>query len=65
MKKLANALLTMFGSIYVCETLFSSMNFINSTQRNRLGNEMTAACIKVMNSKYEPNIQELSKMKQQ
>jgi len=65
MKKLANALLTMFGSTYVCETLFSSMNFIKSTQRNRLGNELTAACLKVMNSKYDPNIQELSENKQQ
>jgi len=51
-KQLENALLTMFGSTYVCETLFSSTSWIKFTQRNRLVNEITAGCIKMMNSKY-------------
>lgn len=44
-KKLALSLLTMFGSTYTCEQLFSSMNFIKSTLRNRLGTDISAACV--------------------
>jgi hypothetical protein len=35
MKKLSTALLTLFGSSYACEQLFSEMNFVKSTVRNR------------------------------
>lgn len=65
MKKLANALLTMFGSIHSCEKLFSSMNFVKSTNRNKLGNELTAKCVKLINTEYESNIKKLSENKQQ
>lgn len=66
MKKLALAILTMFGSSYSCETLFSSMNFIKSTTRNRLGMDMSAACVRLKTTKYEPRIKTLAaKMQQQ
>lgn len=65
MKKLVIALLTMFGSTYSCENLFSSMNFVKSCNRNRLDRELTAKCVKLMNTKYKPNIKKLSENKEQ
>lgn len=65
MKKLANALLTMFGSTYSCEKLFSTMNFVKSSNRNRLDRELTAKCVRLMNTKYQPDIEKLSQSKQQ
>lgn len=62
MKNLANAVLTMFGSSYFCEQLFSSLNYIKSSERNRLGKEMTAACVRLRTT---PDIQKLSSEKQQ
>ena len=49
MKKLANALLTIFGSTHSCEKLFYSMNFVKSSNRNKLSNELTEKSIKRMN----------------
>lgn len=46
MKRFAVALLTLFGSSYSCESLFSHMNFIQSSTRNRLSSDMSAACVK-------------------
>lgn len=65
MKNLANAVLTMFGSSYFCEQLFSSLNYIKSSERNRLGKEMTAACVRLRTTTYKPDIQKLSSEKQQ
>lgn len=66
MKKLALAILTMFGSSYSCEALFSSMNFIKSNSRNRLGTDMSAACVRLKTTKYKPRIKTLAdKMQQQ
>lgn len=66
MKKLALALLTLFGSSYSCEALFSHMNFIKSSTRNRLGADVSAACVKLKTTNYKPRIITLAdKMQQQ
>jgi len=66
MKKLALSKLTMFGSTYACEQLFSSMNFIKSTVRNRLGTELSEAYVQIKSTSYSPRIDSLSnKMQQQ
>ncbi|CAI6370858.1 unnamed protein product [Macrosiphum euphorbiae] len=65
MKKLALSLLTMFGSTYTCEQLFSSMNFIKSTLRNRLGTNISAACIQLKSTNYNPRIDSLAGNMQQ
>ena len=59
-KKLALALLTLFGSSYSCESLFSHMNFIKSSTRNRLGANISAACIILKTTIYKPQIPMLS-----
>ena len=59
MQKLANALLTIFGSTYSCEKLFSSIKFIKSLNRYKLSNELTEKYVKRMNAEYETNINKL------
>ncbi|KAL4120527.1 hypothetical protein QTP88_013199 [Uroleucon formosanum] len=66
MKKLALSLLTMFGSTYACEQLFSSMNFIKSTVRNSFGTDLSKACVQLKSTSYSPRIDLLAnKMQQQ
>jgi len=60
MKKLALSLLTMFASTYTCGQLFSSMSFIKSTLRNRLGKDISAACIQLKSTNYNPRIDSLA-----
>ncbi|CAH1980277.1 unnamed protein product [Acanthoscelides obtectus] len=45
LKKLAHAILTIFSSTYACESLFSEMNNIKDSIRNRLTDECSSACI--------------------
>ena len=45
MKRFAVALLTLFGSSYSSEFLFSHMNFIKSSTRNRLSPDKSAVCV--------------------
>jgi len=66
MKKLALSLLTMFGFTYACEQLFSAMNFIKSTVRNRLGTDLNEACVELKSTSYSPRIDSLAnKMQKQ
>jgi len=66
MKKLALSLLTMFGSTYTCEQLFSLMNYIKSTVGNRLGTDLSEACVQLRSTSYSPRIDSLAnKMQQQ
>ncbi|GFV20595.1 uncharacterized protein TNCV_776411 [Trichonephila clavipes] len=45
LKKLAYAILTIFSSTYACESLFSEINNIKDSLRNRLIDESNSACI--------------------
>ncbi|XP_072251163.1 general transcription factor II-I repeat domain-containing protein 2A-like [Leuresthes tenuis] len=47
MKKYAFGVLSIFGSTYLCEQLFSSMNFIKNKHRSRLADESLQACMKI------------------
>ncbi|XP_071969601.1 general transcription factor II-I repeat domain-containing protein 2-like [Engystomops pustulosus] len=65
MKALAIALLTLFGSSYACEQLFSALNYIKSDNRNRLTDDLSATCVALKLTKYEPRIDKLSACMQQ
>ncbi|KAM4694271.1 general transcription factor II-I repeat domain-containing protein 2A-like [Discoglossus pictus] len=54
MKALGMALLSLFGSSYACEQLFSALNYIKSDTRNRLTDELSAACVALKLTEYEP-----------
>jgi hypothetical protein len=38
-------MLSLFGSTYICETAFSTMNIIKSRMRNRLDNYSLESCL--------------------
>lgn len=65
MKALGIALLTLFGSSYACEQLFSALNHIKSDARNRLTDDMSAACVALKLTHYEPRIDKLAACMQQ
>lgn len=56
MKKNAFGVLSIFGSTYLCEQVFSSMNFIKSKYRSRLTDESLQSCIKIRVTSYSPDI---------
>lgn len=60
MKALVIALLILFWSSYACEHLFSALNHIKFDARNRLMNDMSAACVALKLTYYEPRIDKLS-----
>ena len=59
---MAIALLSAFGSTYLCEQLFSHMKFILSAHRSQLMEDHSELCVQLKVSKFSPN--ELSKEKQ-
>ena len=44
---------------YVCEQLFSNMNYIKNRYRKRLTDDSLQSCVKVKVSSYSPNVQML------
>ena len=64
LKKMAIALLSAFGSTYLCEQIFSHMKFILSAHRSRLTEDHSESCVQLKASKFSLNITELIKEKQ-
>ena len=64
MKKVAFALLSVYGSTYQCEQIFSQMKHILSPNRSRLTTDHSEGCVKLKVSKYSPEISTLVKGKQ-
>ena len=61
-KKIACALLSAFGSTYLCEQIFSHMKHILSSQRSRLTTEHSESCVKLkVTNYYTPDFETLSK----
>ena len=60
LKKLAFAV-SLFGSTYICEQSFSSMNIIKSKVRSRLIDENLESCLKLKTTTYQPNLLKQSK----
>ena len=55
------ALLSAFGSTYLCEQIFSHMKHILSPQRSRLTTEHSESCVKLNVTIYTPDFEILSK----
>ncbi|XP_072909805.1 general transcription factor II-I repeat domain-containing protein 2A-like isoform X2 [Hemitrygon akajei] len=64
LKDLAMAILTLFSSTYLCESLFSMMN-LDPNYWNGLNDEISATCIALKTTKYKPDIKYLSSLVQQ
>ncbi|GFT02166.1 dimer_Tnp_hAT domain-containing protein [Trichonephila clavipes] len=65
LKKLAYAILTIFSSTYACESLFSEINNIKDSLRNRLKDDSNSACFLLKVTSYSPNMSYLSSNLQQ
>ena len=59
-KKAAYKIVSFFGSIYLCESLFSNMNLIKSRYRYRLTDEHLYDCLLTGLSSYSPNCEALA-----
>ncbi|OCU00129.1 hypothetical protein XELAEV_18005914mg [Xenopus laevis] len=53
-------ILSIFGSTYLCEQVFSNMNFIKSKYRSRLTDESLQSCMKIKVTSYSPDIGKIS-----
>ncbi|GFT63618.1 uncharacterized protein TNCV_870631 [Trichonephila clavipes] len=65
LKKLAYTILTIFSSTYACESLFSEINNIKDSLRNRLTDDSNSACILLKVTSYNPDISYFSSNLQQ
>ena len=61
LKKVANALLFVSGSTYLCEQIFSHMKFILSSHHSRLTEDHSEACVRLKITRYSPNLTELQR----
>ena len=62
---MAIALMSVFGSTYLCEQIFLHMKFILSSQGCRLTEDHSEACVQLKVTRYSPKITKLSKEKQE
>ena len=53
---LSRKLLSMWGSTYFCEQLFSSMKNIKIAERNRLTDQHLASILRIKTSSFDANI---------
>lgn len=60
MKTYAFGVLSIFGSTYLCEQIFSNMNYIKSKYRTRLTDESLQSCVKIKVTSYMPDVEELT-----
>ncbi|XP_048357110.1 general transcription factor II-I repeat domain-containing protein 2B-like [Sphaerodactylus townsendi] len=59
MKKYAFGVLSIFGSTYACEQLFSTMNYVKNKYRSRLKDDSLQSCLKMKVTSYSPDLQTL------
>lgn len=64
LRNVALALLSVFGSTYLCEQIFSHMKDVLCPSRSRLTVDHSEACVQLKVTNYNPQITELSKGKQ-
>lgn len=57
----AMKLLSIFGTTYCCESLYSNMKFIKNCHRSRLTNEHLEELLRLALSKYRPDFKKISK----
>ena len=54
---------SMFGSTYICESIFSCMKRLKSDERNRMSDETLDARLRLSTSEIEANIDTIVKSK--
>lgn len=61
LRKIGSFVLTMFRSTYVCETVFSRMNYVKSKFRNRLTDRHLEDCLVAATTSYNPEFTKIAK----
>lgn len=59
MKKYAFGVLSIFGSTYLCEQVFSNMNYIKSRHCSCLTGDSLQSCMKLKDTAYSPDEEKL------
>ncbi|KAJ8344217.1 hypothetical protein SKAU_G00315460 [Synaphobranchus kaupii] len=59
MKRYTFGVLSILGSTYLCEQVFSSMNYIKSKLRSRLTDESLKSCLKIKATSYSPDMEKI------
>uniref|UniRef100_A0A8D2J826 Uncharacterized protein n=1 Tax=Varanus komodoensis TaxID=61221 RepID=A0A8D2J826_VARKO len=59
MKKYAFGVLSIFGSTYLCEQVFSNMKYIKNKHRSCLTDDGLQSCVKMKVTSYSPDVQML------
>ena len=65
LKDVAKALLSVFGSTYLCEQIFSHMKFVLSPHCSRITADNSEACVQLKVTNYKPNIKAQSEENQE
>ena len=58
-KRAAFKILSMFGSTYVCEFVFSTLKHVKSKQRSVLTDTHVKELLRVATTKYKPNVKKI------
>lgn len=61
--KVAVHVLTMFGSTYSCESVFSTMNLVKTKYRSRMSNEHLHQCLRLAVTSFVPKFKDIAKNK--
>lgn len=61
---IAQKILACFGSTYLSESAFSSMNIIKNKLRNQITNDHLDQCLRLATSSYEPDYESIAKSRQ-
>ena len=60
-QKMAQRMLVLFGSTYVCELTFSMMNTNNASHRSQLSDEHLRSTLRIVTTKLAPDFDALAK----
>ena len=63
-KRAALKVLSIFGSTYVCESVFSILNHVKSRQRSVLTDTHVKELLRVATMEYKPDLKEIDKEKE-
>ena len=63
-KRAALKLLSMFGSTYVCESVFSTLNYVKSRHRSVLNDTLVKELLRVATTEYKPDLKKMVKEKE-
>jgi len=65
LRDLALKMCSKFGSMYICESAYSTMKRLKSDTRNRMADETLNACLRLSTTEIKADIDTITKTKKQ